>query len=227
MSSIVALHGFLGRPSDWDFLPYDNVMAVDLFKENSLHDFSNQTIEGGILLGYSLGARLALHALIDSPQKWRAGIIVSGHPGLETDLQRQERLLADEVWAKRFETESWKELMDSWNSQPVLATSTTSPVRNESDFSRKQLAKALRKWSLGRQENLREQVEALDIPILWIAGENDSKFAAIARSMSLKHPKSTVWIAKETGHRVPWEKSIEFIEQLDTFLNKIKETSLC
>lgn len=227
MSSIIALHGFLGRPSDWDFLPYDNVVSVDLFKENSLQCFSDQTIEGGILLGYSLGARLALRALIDSPQKWSAAVIVSGHPGLETELQRQERVLADEVWARRFETESWEELMDSWSGQPVLATSTVCPVRCESDFSRKQLAEVLRTWSLGRQENLKGQVEALDIPILWIAGENDSKFAAIARSMSLKHPKSTVWIAKETGHRVPWEKSIEFIEQLDTFLNKIKETSLC
>jgi pimeloyl-ACP methyl ester carboxylesterase len=52
---ITALHGFLGLPSDWAFLGPD-VRAVDLWHEEI-------PPEGDVLLGYSMGGRLALQLL--------------------------------------------------------------------------------------------------------------------------------------------------------------------
>ena len=41
--------------------------------------------EKSILLGYSLGGRLALHACLSRPDLWRGAIIVGAGPGLESE----------------------------------------------------------------------------------------------------------------------------------------------
>ena len=55
---ITALHGFLGRPEDWKFLS-DAGLEVD---GRELDDVPQS---GDTLLGYSMGGRIALHALLD------------------------------------------------------------------------------------------------------------------------------------------------------------------
>jgi len=78
--TIVALHGFLGRPSDWDFLR-DAGLDVDA---RELDDIPRS---GETLLGYSMGGRLALHALLDGA-KFERAVIVSSGLGLENEADR-------------------------------------------------------------------------------------------------------------------------------------------
>lgn len=170
-------------------------------------------------MGYSLGGRLALHALLDSPQLWSGAIIISSHPGLETAQQRQDRKKNDSIWAERFLDESWDSLMHAWNQQEVFKSSNL--LREEKDYSRQILADTLIHWSLAEQENLKTHIEKLNIPILWVAGESDKRYAAIAKSLQLHHHQSRVWIAKELGHRVPWEATADFQKQIQIFLEAL------
>jgi len=224
MSNLVALHGFLGKPDDWNFLhPSFNVHALDLsdpqFESKGLVEsatiinaFAKKIPSPRILLGYSLGGRLALHALISDPHLWEEAIIISSHPGLETEKEKQERLQNDEQWAERFLKDSWNNLMADWNKQSVFNNQPAKSQRKESDYSRKNLAEMLRNWSLGRQKNLKKEIEELTIPLLWIAGEKDTKFSTLAKTLRLRNKKSKVWLAPQAGHRVPWEVQEEFIQ---------------
>lgn len=73
------------------------------------------------LLGYSMGGRLALHALLEKNHPWSAAVIVSAHPGLREPAERRARRSADAVWARKAMLGAWTDFLKEWDSQPVLA----------------------------------------------------------------------------------------------------------
>lgn len=223
---IYALHGFLGLPSDWK--SFSNVVAWDVLQAGypsesiGLWEWAsrfNEIAKKGtrrILMGYSLGGRLAMHALLHSPHLWDGAILISAHPGLANDDEKLKRLNNDKAWSERFATRPWESLMQQWNSQSVF--SGKSFERKEEDFSRQTLADMLRHWSLGRQDDLSLSLKSLSMPILWIAGQRDSTYASLAQSMASSNPFSQVWLAPEAGHRVPWENQRLFQQQIQEFM---------
>lgn len=225
-SSIIALHGFLGHPSDWKHCGLQEARAVDLFSAPySLHldqwgeqfnaRLSSFEIESPVLLGYSLGGRLALHALIQNPALYKSAVIISSHPGIADKEKRLERLAQDKEWAKRFRQEEWNQIIERWNQQSIFKTSASPFQRLEKDYHRESLAQALECASLGVQEDLRGKIKTLPLPILWIVGENDTKYCALAESLSFSHPASKVVKIPSAGHRTPWDQPLAFNELLD------------
>lgn len=217
MRQIYALHGFLGLPSDWHYLqnfsliPYDHLLHPPS-PTNGLKEWGAQfnrivdPLLPKVLMGYSLGGRLAMHALTQKPELWSAAILISCHPGLSCPIKKHERLKKDCDWAERFEKEPWDSLMLQWNAQEPFKFSPPQK-REENNYSRKQLSDVLRYWSLGNQDHLTPLLQNLTIPILWIAGKQDFAYASLAQSMSFAHPQSKIWIAENAGHRVPWESN--------------------
>lgn len=222
-----ALHGFLGRPHDWDgfgVIPCDIYSFAQPSTQIGLREWGTQfNLYAGkgkkVVMGYSLGGRLALHALLDSPENWSAAVIISAHVGLESSQLRLQRLQDDQQWANRFLTEPWPTLMEAWNRQSVFGPSPF--LRNELDYSRGVLADTLRYWSLGHQESLLPQLTQLEMPILWVAGENDKRYCSMATALQFRHPKSRIWIAPGAAHRVPWDSPHAFREQLHLFLETL------
>ena len=126
---IHCLHGAVGSFRAWETLSQElneSVNALDLWR---LFDCSTPTLfeagriisegaeYGDLILGYSMGGRLALHALTAAPEKWRAAIIVSAHPGLVSG--QQERREEDREWAS-LSRGNWTSFLDQWNRQDVL-----------------------------------------------------------------------------------------------------------
>ncbi len=223
------LHGFLGTSSDWDgVLPKDlREVRYDLFsKENSgvegLWGFGRIKTKGpNFLVGYSLGGRLALQALIDSPSDWSGAVLISTHPGLPSEFERESRLKADQSWAHRFRDENWDSLIQSWNDQPVLRGGGVPRVRKEEDFSREALAEALETRSLGLQKDYRSVLKALRVPILWISGELDVKFRLIAEEMATLNSCFQARVVAGAGHRVPWNQPEVFQQAVIEYLKSI------
>jgi len=234
---IWCLHGFLGQGTDWNFLRAATTqsgsaecLTPDLFAggaptvlmEEWAGAFSEEAAASDsepILLGYSLGGRLALHALVARPDVWRAAVIVSAHLGLSEPEAREERRRADEQWAVRFEREPWEELLAAWDSQPTFGERAQSLPRRERDFDRSALAAGLRLWSLGVQEPLADRLKGYGGPVLWIAGERDARFVAQGRA-AMRHLRfGALQLAPGATHRVPWEAPewfarhvLEFVE---------------
>jgi len=146
MQEVWCLHGAVGSASDWK--PFAHAMAggggetrsVDLWRyleccPMPLMEFGrvlNAECRGlgrtgerrPVLLGYSMGARLALHALLDEDPPWRTAVIVGAHPGLESEPERIARREGDAEWGARALSGDWREFLDAWNAQPVLADSS-------------------------------------------------------------------------------------------------------
>ena len=226
--TIYALHGFLGRPKDWDGFTFNSKLkTVDLFDCNlfphsdGLHNCAEnfkipEQNQKNILMGYSLGGRMALHLLKHNPQLWQGVILISTHPGLKNPKEKQKRIESDSQWAHRFKTEPWNQLMRDWNSQEVFKGHNK--LSSEGDFGRKMLSDVLNYWSLGTQDDFSSTLQTIDIPILWITGAEDKSYSALADSLTFHHPLSRKWASPNSAHRVPWENPKEFQEQVNQFL---------
>lgn len=234
MTPLYCLHGFLGLPADWlplhlESIPSIRPVYLDLFNDpqlpqvglsewtENLNALIAQRKERPFLMGYSMGGRLALHALLKDPGLYQGAIIISAHPGLACPQQKLQRLENHHKWAEAFENDPWDATLDLWNQQSVFLSDDVIP-RKEEDYSRVALGKALRLWSLGGQEDLKEALAQVDVPILWCVGGLDTAYRQIAEGLTFRHSLSHVWIAEETGHRLPWQKNREFYKQITNFI---------
>lgn len=227
-----ALHGFLGQASDWDFLREPlaakgvKLEAVDLYSRENSHcrafwDWAekfNRRVSRKpgphYLLGYSLGGRLALHALLENPKLWKGGAVVSAHPGLVDRADRIMRAKRDLAWVDQFLHDPWSDVIASWNAQTVFAGSFDRS-RGEKDFSREEVARMMKTWSLARQGDLRPYLRRLPIPVLWAVGQADGKFRDLAKQAQGENENIQVAVVDEAGHRVPWDQPERFLHLLE------------
>ncbi len=226
---MIALHGFLGSPADFSSYSQFALQAPAIFRAEPgpLHAwvarFNRVCPDNAILLGYSMGGRLALHAAVAAPAKYRALIILAAHPGLRTAHARAQRREADRQWAEKFLTLPWPELISQWNNQPVLKRSLPRSVA-ESDFCRKTLASYLRYFSLGQQTYLVDAINDLDVPILWLTAKDE---ASAIDELRLKHPQSRRYFLEEGGHRFIFEQSHLVAHHINQFLPSLFSTTMC
>ena len=229
---IWAIPGFLGLSSDWTLLNCAKLKSVDVedFCWDSLaswaRDFNKWITQSenkteNVLMGYSLGGRLALHTLLDQPKNWKAAILISTHPGLSSLEERQTRCQNDNRWAKRFESEEWETVLRDWNGQEVFSKETFVFHRPEKAYKRENLARLLRNGSLGLQDDLRKGIEKLPMPILWVTGQEDSRYQQLSQTLHFSHPLSHCVSIPKAAHRVPWSQPIIFSQILQQFLIEI------
>lgn len=209
--SILALHGNLGSSEDWEALDLPNLKAVDLWDYAELDFFEmghrlatdlSEGMERPIIAGYSLGGRLALHAMAIHPERWSGAIVLSAHPGLKEPRERHERRISDETRARKCREMKWEAFLKEWNEEGVLADSPVSSEQSTLSSRRSEIALAFETWSLGRQENLRSQLRRFHAPVLWITGENDRKFSALGDEMGNVFPRFERRSIPDCGHRV-------------------------
>ncbi len=173
------------------------------------------------LLGYSMGGRLALHALLQQPHPWQAAVIISAHPGLEHVAEREARRTADAEWAAMALTANWQDFIAAWDAQPVLtSTSVRTPQMDASlALRRREMARSFVDWSLGNQESLWPRLCEIKVPVLWVAGANDPKFLELAHRAVAEIPTAKLAIAPDAGHRVPWQAEEWLAAEVAGFLN--------
>lgn len=108
MPKLYFLHGFSGDPEDWkeviELLPEFECTAL-------AYPFELPT--AGILVGYSMGGRIALASPLPK-------IIISGHPGLLTEEDKQARMAGEQLWLQKLKSMDLREFFEEWYSQPLL-----------------------------------------------------------------------------------------------------------
>ncbi len=226
--TLVCLHGYLGLPDDW--VPVLGPANAQQIYPNLFRDFPIQAFDAWaetfnrwaakhpspkILVGYSLGGRLALHALRQDPKQWAGAILISTNLGLPSEELRALRLKTDLQWSERMRNDPWKEVMEKWNAQPVFKESGSFPPRKEEDFDRAALAEAMKKWSLGAQEDLQNTLFCLKMPLLWMIGAKDEK------RLRFSHPSSACVQIADGGHRLLVDQPIKVREEMNQFLRNM------
>jgi len=218
----LATHGIGSRAVDlWRFLdccpmPLDE-FGVALSAE-AVGEVSRGI--GRVLVGYSMGGRLALHALLADPTPWQAAVIVSAHPGLEDEGERAGRRAADADWASRALMGDWASFLHDWEMQPVLAGAViddTTGRASRLSQRRREIARSFVDWSLGAQQPLWQRLAEIHIPVLWITGADDGKFTALARRAVALMPNAEHLVIDGAGHRVPWQNEVGFCDAIARF----------
>ncbi len=140
---IWCLHGAVGMAEDWAGLSGSlaksgkAVRRVDLWRyldccPMELEEFgqafceevraSGSAEEEHFVVGYSMGGRLALHALLAGAADglFAGAVIVSAHPGLAGEEERVFRMASDAEWAGKSLVGDWKTFLHEWEGQKVL-----------------------------------------------------------------------------------------------------------
>lgn len=242
--TIWCLHGAVGSAADWNLFRdsweragYD-FRAVDLWRfldccPRSLNDTAqalNAEVSAktgtNLLVAYSMGGRIALHALLAENSPWHRAVIIAAHPGLENEEEKIVRRQSDAEWSIRCHRESWGDFLESWQAQPILQMALDSmPAsldRRPLQMRCKEISRSFISWSLGAQENLWSKLGHMTIPVLWLTGERDGKFSTVARRACQMIPHAAFMQMPDCGHRLPWEQPqlfsrvvLRFFEEAD------------
>ena len=235
------LHGAVGMAADWNDLSGrmaalgHTVHALDLWSyldhgECDFEEFARRICEEArgedsppALIGYSLGGRLALHALLKDSRVWGGAMIVSAHPGLQNEGERLLRLSNDREWADKALTAPWSEFLAEWESQGILQGVCMASLadRAQLEVRREAVARGFTAWSLGRQADLTPLLETVERPVIWLSGLRDQKFKNLADRVWPQMPDSYQLGPLAAGHRVPWEAPDDFADCVEHLIDLI------
>lgn len=175
-----------------------------------------------VVLGYSLGGRLALHLALEKACRGhlRAMVLVGASAGLPAAQARADRVAADALWIERL-GHDWPGFWTAWDQQPVFATRRALPsfTRAFADWVRQgqapgQLAAAMAAFGLGRMAPLHERLAQIHLPVSVLVGERDEKFRALAQELLGGLPAARFSVAPGAGHDVPLEAPSAILDAL-------------
>lgn len=177
-------------------------------------------MQPGILVGYSMGARMALHVALQHPKLISQLVLISGTPGLRTEAERTARLKSDNELADRIEKIGTKAFLDEWLALPIFAglNDNTNQRSERLSNSAKGMADSLRFAGTGTQESQWHNLHKLLMPVHLVVGETDTKFTAIANDMQALLSSSQLTVVPSVGHTVHLEDSTTVGKLLDSII---------
>lgn len=243
----VLLHGFTGSSASWGERIVDGLSGAGLppvlvdLPGHGGHvgdvDPSRFTLASALaevasagdwpadVVGYSMGARVALHFAAAHPDRVRRLVLESGSPGLATEADRSRRRTEDEALATRLADDGLEAFVDYWASRPIfetrlgldqqqLARQRELRLRNDPHS----LAAALRGLGTGAIPSLWDDLPGIPTPTLLLVGALDRKFVDIAGRMVASMPEARVVVVPGAGHTVHLEQPSAWLEAVTGFL---------
>ena len=169
------------------------------------------------LVGYSLGGRVAMIAACQEMPGLCGLVVEGGHPGLQSDAERDARRDSDHHWAERFRHDALTEVFTDWYQQPVFASLNARQrealVALRSQNNGETLAAMLEATSLAVQPDLRAALTARAFPFYYLCGERDSKFCALATELA-----ATRHVIRNAGHNAHRENPAGVVDCLAQIL---------
>ncbi len=228
---LVLLHGFTGSAASWEehfdsFADRHRVIAPDLPGHGGTPETSaldGMTVEAtadalatllaelgaapAIVLGYSLGARIALRLAIEHPASVGRLVLESPSAGIADPGDRAARRAADAALADRLERDGIAGFISAWERSPVFASHAAAnpqllarqrAIRLASNAAG--LAASLRAAGQGSMEPLHDRLGEVTAPTLVIAGALDAVGRPRAEEVANGIPGARLEILDATGH---------------------------
>jgi 2-succinyl-6-hydroxy-2,4-cyclohexadiene-1-carboxylate synthase len=165
------------------------------------------------LFGYSLGGRLALGILARYPERFTHAVIVSAHPGLQTDTERAARREGDARFVTLLRERGLTAFVDAWQALPIWASQGALPLaaklaQREQRLRHEPLglSQSLIQHGLGEMPDLRPDLAKVKSRVELVVGERDPKFARLGQELSVIIPGATLATAAGAGHNLLLER---------------------
>jgi 2-succinyl-6-hydroxy-2,4-cyclohexadiene-1-carboxylate synthase len=172
-------------------------------------------------LGYSMGGRFALHVALGRPEVVRGLVVVGATGGIDDDTHRAARRAADDELAAALERDGVERFVDAWLAQPMFAgldhavRFRAERLANTADG----LASSLRLAGTGTQEPLWGRLAGIDVPVLVVVGEADTRFTELShRLVEAVGPNADLAVVAGAGHTAHLEQPERFLAVLQPWL---------
>lgn len=247
---VVFLHGLLGSRHDWETIiaalsPEFDCISIDLpghgrsqdiivsgfaqVQQLIINTLAPYDIKQIILVGYSLGARVAMQIACEPEPEWcyplQGLLLESGHTGLASEDDSELRWQHDCAWASRFQQEPLAQVLGDWYQQSVfaslteaqraayIATRSCSQDRKASSHAGAQISRMLKATSLAKQGDFLPKLKQLPYPVQMLCGRQDPKFHRLAQLSQLSYQA-----IEQVGHNIHAELPELFSQLVRQFI---------
>lgn len=169
------------------------------------------------VLGYSMGGRVTLAALRRDPRAFAAVVLEAAGFGPATQAERDAATERDAACAARLRADGLEAFMDFWEQLPLFASQRDLPpdvrerlragrMANDAEALARTFEQAGQHVMPSRAETLEtlDVLRAGDTPLLYLAGERDEKYRALAAQAA--EAGATVRIIPGAGHNAHLEE---------------------
>jgi 2-succinyl-6-hydroxy-2,4-cyclohexadiene-1-carboxylate synthase len=231
------VHGFAGDPAAWGdvmdawtlpdepraiALPGHGPQPVLDTWEANLDAVAREIDDCDVVVGYSLGARVALGLVASG--RCAHGVFIGVNPGI-SEHERVQRRGFDEAWVRLLRSEGIAAFHDAWMQQPLFATqSRVSPEKLAERRARRmrldpeQLARSLEVMGFAAMPDYWSAIPAHRDRIALIAGADDHKYVAIAAGL----PAASFETIPNSGHDPTLEQPVELAHAIGRAIDKLR-----
>jgi len=181
--------------------------------------------EGALLVGYSLGGRLALRAALREPGRYAGLVTVGVTAGIEEAAERAARAEADERLASWIEAAPIEDVVAIWERQPLFADQSDALIEQQRPGRLAQdprsLALLLRTAGQGVLEPVWADLLTFELPFLAVAGSRDEGYVSAAKRMAATAPDARAQIVEHAGHAVQLQQAAQIAELVSAFRSNL------
>ncbi|KUO96230.1 2-succinyl-6-hydroxy-2,4-cyclohexadiene-1-carboxylate synthase [Ferroacidibacillus organovorans] len=251
---LVWLHGWLGTAEE--YLPFMEAfskshrsLALDLLGHGKtqaklaqeryameeqvadLSAFLQKLNEPVVLIGYSMGGRLALRLALAMPSRISCLILESASPGIERLEDRVARLRLDQTRAVQI-TRDFPAFLAAWQGMPLFSSQRGMDKEDyEKLLARKraQCPAGVARSMLGMSQGFGVpewlKMRLFRSPVKLLSGAYDSAYVALGARLAEQFPCAKQYVIEKAGHHIHAERPSEFLRVLGEILLYHAESS--
>jgi 2-succinyl-6-hydroxy-2,4-cyclohexadiene-1-carboxylate synthase len=229
---VLFIPGFMQRGDAWrpvaELLPerYPSVLL-----DHSENSFEGRLAEiraaggGRLLVGYSLGGRLALRAALRDPSHYLGVVTVGATAGIDEPSLRSVRAEADERLAAWIEAAPIEDVVGVWERQPLFADQSEKLIEEQRPGRLAQhpedLAMLMRTAGQGVLEPVWHELVYFELPLLAIAGSRDEGYVRAAKRIADTALHGRAEIVEGAGHAAHLQRPDEVAGLLEALLDEL------
>jgi 2-succinyl-6-hydroxy-2,4-cyclohexadiene-1-carboxylate synthase len=227
---VVFVPGFMQRGEAW--APVAGRVAERY--PTACLDFETHTLEarlaelraaapaGSVVVGYSMGGRLALVLAAREPGRIGAVVTVGASAGIDDPAERARRRASDEELAAWIDSASIEAVVERWEAQPVFAGQSPELIAAQRPgrlaHRPHDLATLLRSAGQGAVPPVWHALPGFPGPLLAIAGERDERYVAAAARLAELAPRGRTHVVAGAGHAAHLERPADVAAAIEGFL---------
>lgn len=242
---LYVLHGFLGDETALDAVvaplearfarvdrwvlpghkcePWDDSWTFDSVVDRLLARCS--AVEPGVIMGYSMGARIALAVALRAPERFSAAVLVGVDPGIDDAAAREARLAWERTMADEILRDGTAAFAARWSAMEIFASQQRLPlpVREALAARRGQhdprgVAWAMRALGTGSMPSQWSALSRTSVECVAVTGELDEKFTAISARMSAVTSRVSRRVVEGAGHDVTIEAPLAVVDAVHAII---------